>query len=114
MLAQASTALVRLGDHAVGADLAALLAQPDRDFATLGSIAAALATVGDGRCIAPLLQVVARTDVAELGRAYAVVALGGIGDRDEVPVSTILARYLNYRATVETLTDQRSGVLDVL
>ena len=114
VLTDAAGALVRLGDRGIGNDLAILLTESGHELATLGGVAASLGTVGDARCIAPLLAVVARRDVPDLGRAYAIVALGGIGDHDDVPAVNLLARFLNYRATVETLTNQSTGVLDVL
>lgn len=49
----------------------------------------------------------------ELGCAFAVVGLGGLGDKEDVPWNLELARFLNYYATVVTLTNQVSGVLDI-
>jgi hypothetical protein len=114
LLTHAAEALGRLGDHSVGRDLAQQLGRREHGIVTLGGIASVLGMVGDRRCIAPLLAVVADPDIPELGRAFAIVGLGGLGDKEDVPWNHKIARHLNYYATVETLTNQVSGILDIL
>jgi hypothetical protein len=52
--------------------------------------------------------------ITEVSRAFAAAALGGIADKEALPWNSKLAVGLNYRAAVETLTSQSSGVLDIL
>ena len=42
------------------------------------------------------------------------MALGGVCDKDALPWNAIYATQVNYRASTETLTDGRSGLLDLL
>ena len=64
--------------------------------------------------IQPLQRVLFDEVRSELSRAFAAVALGGIGDRAPLPWSAKISANLNYRAAVETLTNQQSGILDIL
>lgn len=50
----------------------------------------------------------------DLAQAFVAAALGGIGDKDMLPWNTPLAEDINYRARVDTLTNGRTGVLDIL
>jgi HEAT repeat protein len=50
----------------------------------------------------------------DLSRAFAAVALGGVADKEPMPWNSKIARSVNYRASVETLTNQVNGVLDIL
>jgi len=49
-----------------------------------------------------------------LARAFAAAALGGVGDKDALPWNTLIARDMNYMATVDTLVNGSTGVLDIL
>jgi hypothetical protein len=49
-----------------------------------------------------------------LSRAFAVVALGGVGDKDPLPWNANYATLTNYRAATSTLTDGAAGILDIL
>jgi hypothetical protein len=49
-----------------------------------------------------------------LPRAFAAAAIGGIADPAPLPWNTPIGANMNYRASVETLTDQVAGVLDIL
>ena len=46
--------------------------------------------------------------------AFAAVALGGVADKELLPWNSKIAVGMNYRASVETLTNQQSGILDIL
>jgi Trm5-related predicted tRNA methylase len=49
-----------------------------------------------------------------LSRAFAAVALGGVADKEKLPWNSKISRNMNYRGSVETLTQSGSGVLDIL
>ena len=50
----------------------------------------------------------------KLARAFVAAALGGVGDKDELPWNVVLCRDVNYRAGVDTLTNGATGVLAIL
>ena len=54
------------------------------------------------------------TSISQLSRAFAAVALGGIADKELLPWNSKIAVNTNYRASVETLTNKTSGILDIL
>ena len=54
------------------------------------------------------------TKVSELARAFAAVALGGVADKESLPWNSKIGTNMNYRASVETLTNQSTGILDIL
>ena len=115
LLVQASVALGKLGDKEIADTLQArLLEGGDRNLATLAALAAALGLIGDARSIEPLRDVLLDDELNALARAFAAVALGGIADREVLPWNAKLRRDMNYRAAVETLTDQATGILDLL
>ena len=80
----------------------------------LSAYATALSQVGDQRSIDPLIRLLHDGAAGALPRAFAAVALGGICDWRRLPWNTPLGADINYRATVETLTDQNTGILDIL
>ena len=49
-----------------------------------------------------------------VGFAFAAVALGGVAMQELLPWNTKIGINSNYRAAVETLTNQISGILDIL
>jgi hypothetical protein len=53
-------------------------------------------------------------DLRDLPRAFAAVALGLVGDKEELPWNSKIAVDNNYRANVETLTGAGAGILDIL
>ena len=63
------------------------------------------------RSVAPPLASAPR---APRERAFAAAALGGVGDKDALPWNTLIARDMNYMATVDTLVNGSTGVLDIL
>jgi acetolactate synthase regulatory subunit len=62
----------------------------------------------------PLKRMLFDQDLGHLPRAFAAVALGGVADKEPLPWNVKIAVGNNYRAAVETLTNQLSGILDIL
>jgi hypothetical protein len=114
LLRQASIALGKLGDKAVADQLERLLEAGDKNLSRMSAIASALGFIGDRRTIAPLVSLLFDTSLTELSRAFAAVALGGVGDKEMLPWNSKIGANVNYRAAVETLRDQQSGILDIL
>jgi HEAT repeat protein len=114
-LKQAAIALGKLGDKTVTTDLQEMLINDDnKNVAKLSAIASALGYIGDRRTIDPLIKMLDDTQITELSRAFAAVALGGVADKEPLPWNSKIAVDMNYRASVETLTNQQSGILDIL
>lgn len=113
VLQQCALALGRLGDVRTVPTLLTMLDE-SQSTATLSAIAGALGRIRDRRSIDPLLAVLADRSRTDLARAFAAAALGGIGDKDPVPWNAAIARDTNYMATVDTLTNGSTGVLDIL
>ena len=114
VMMQSVRALGLLGDHTLTDQLNAELAAPGVSLIRLSAIASALAQIGDRRSLPPLQKLLADADVAPLTRAFVAVALGGVCDKDPLPWNSIYASQVNYRASTETLTDGRAGILDLL
>jgi HEAT repeat protein len=115
LLKQAAIALGKMGDKQAAKDLTDLLTDvQDRNLAKLAAISSALGFIGDHRTIDPLVKMLHDDTLPELSRAFAAVALGGVADKEELPWNSKIAVDLNYRAAVETLTNQVSGILDIL
>ncbi|MEC7584535.1 MAG: HEAT repeat domain-containing protein [Planctomycetota bacterium] len=114
LLKQAAIALGKLGDKSVADELQALLAEGDTNLAKLSAVASALGFIGDRRTIAPLKRMLQDDQLTDLSRAFAAVALGGVGDKEPLPWNSKIGQNMNYRASVETLTDRTAGILDIL
>lgn len=114
LLQQAAIALGKMGDKEVADQLQAMLEEGGDTVAKLSAIASALGFIGDRRSIAPLVAVLQNEKLTDLSRAFAAVALGGVGDKENLPWNAKIAENMNYRAAVDTLFDQVSGVLDIL
>ena len=114
LLKQASIALGKLGDKGVADQLLGLLNEGDANLAKLSAIASALGFIGDRRTIEPLKKLLFDDKLTELSRAFAAVALGGVADKEDLPWNSKIGTNLNYRASVETLTDKTAGILDIL
>ena len=113
-LKQAAVALGKLGDRKAAQLLHGILAAPDQNVAKLSAVATALSFIGDRRSLKPLRQMLQDPSLTQLSRAFAAVSLGGIGAQEDLPWNSKIAVDLNYRAAVETLTNQSSGILDIL
>ncbi len=117
LLKQASIALGLMRDKEVSKQLIRLI-QPDGDrkpsLAVLSAAATAIGFIGDKSSVEPLVKTMADTKMTPLARAFAAIALGAVADAYELPWNSIYSRDLNYRASVQTLTNQASGILDIL
>lgn len=114
LFVQAAVALGLLGDKTAAEELHKRLGDEDTNLATLSAIAEALGQIGDRRSIAPLKGALFDEDRGALHRAFAAVSLGAVADRAMLPWHSKLSKNINYRAAVETLTNQQSGILDIL
>lgn len=112
LLIQCAVALGRLGDrHTVTVLMDQVLGEGG--VAVVGASASALGRIGDRRSIEPLVALLHDETAQPLSRAFAAVALGGIGDSREIPWNAHFGAGINYRASVSTLTDQAMGILDL-
>ncbi len=114
VLQQAAMALGMLGDKTAARELTERLAADGQNLATFAALAMAIGRIGDRSSVGPLLGVLADPSRAELPRAFAAAALGGVVDARAVPWSFRISEGVNYRAAVETLTNRSAGVLDIL
>ena len=114
-LRQAAIALGKLGDKSAAQLLMKMLTDDSEpDLAKMSAIASALGYIGDQRTIDPLVKMLFDTNLTPLSRAFSAVALGGIADKELLPWNSKIAVNMNYRAAVETLTNQSVGILDIL
>ena len=114
LLQQAAIALGKLGDKRVAEDLQKLMVEGEPNLAKLSAIARAIGFIGDSRTVASLKRMLFDDKLQELSRAFAAVALGGVADKEPLPWNSKIGVGNNYRAAVETLTDQSTGILDIL
>ena len=92
-----------------------MLGQDGINVARLSAVAVALGHIGDRRSIDPLIRLLDDDrNLTSLAQAFVAAALGGIGDKDDLPWNSVLATDINYRARVDTMTNGRSGILDIL
>ncbi len=80
----------------------------------LSGMAMAVGFLRDRRVLRPLLDLLLDKKLPPLSRAFAAVALGMVGDKEDLPWNSKIASGLNYRANVETLTGGAGGILDIL
>lgn len=114
LMLQAARSLGMLGDVAVIDQLCTALTEGDSSVVRIAAIASALGQIGDRRSIEPLLAIAGDDKRLPLTRAFAVVALGGVCDKDPLPWNAAYATFTNYRASTSTLTDGGAGILDIL
>lgn len=116
LLKQAAIALGKLGDKTVADKLKDMLMDDKggAPLARLSAVSSALGFIGDRRTIAPLTKLLLNKDLTGLSRAFAAVALGGVADKEMLPWNSKIGVNINYRAAVETLTNQSTGILDIL
>jgi len=114
LLRQVAIALGLIGDRDLVPDLVDQLRNAT-GLTAQSSIAAALGEIGDARSVEPLLAMLEDEEINVRGRAFAVVALGIVADKEPLPWNSKLAIGVNYRAATATLSDgQGGGVLDIL
>ena len=117
LMKQASISLGLIRDKTVAKQLLQLI-QPDGrkkpSLAVLSAAATAIGFIGDRSSVSPLVETMNNKKMTPLARAFAAVALGAVADSYDLPWNSMFSRDLNYRAAVQTLTNQASGVLDIL
>lgn len=113
LLQQAAVGLGCLGDRHANSQLVALLKESS-SVAVLAAVASAISRIGDRRAIDTLIQLSQDREMSKLGRAFVAAALGGIGDKDEMPWNVPFSIDANYATGVDTLTNGSTGVLDIL
>jgi hypothetical protein len=114
LLQQAAIALGKLGDKSVAEQLLKHLTEGEPNLAKLSAVASALGFIGDARTVAPLKKMLFDENLGPLSRAFAAVALGGVADKEPLPWNSKIGTNMNYRASVETLTNRSTGILDIL
>ena len=120
LLQQAAIALGLMKDHMVVDTLLSLMKPEDGGtppVSVLSAVATALGFIGDHRSVNPLVELLGNDrDYTPLGRAFAAVALGLVGDKEQLPWNSKIGVDLNYRASVSTLVDTAggTGILDIL
>jgi HEAT repeat protein len=113
-LRQAAIALGLLGDK-TAADTLVRFIKEHNSLAVYASVATALGFIGDRRTIDPLVEFLFDPAVKQdIAKAFAVVALGIVADKEEFPWNSKIGQNMNYRANTETLTNGSAGVLDIL
>lgn len=72
--------------------------------------AQALGLIGDRSAVDPLLEIIRNTSNVDLQRAFSAVALGIIGEKEDLPWNYVFSVNSNYRAKVPALSE----ILDIL
>ncbi len=117
LVSQAALALARLQQRGAAAQLEAAMRQGSQGFLgtiRLAATSAALGHIGDAGSVDSLIRLLNDKRQPKLLRAFAAVSLGLIADDDELPWNAWIAKDINYRALVETLSNGSAGVLDIL
>ncbi|MFN3243244.1 MAG: HEAT repeat domain-containing protein [Planctomycetota bacterium] len=113
LLQQCAVALGVLGDRHANDQLLGLL-ENSESVAVLAAIASSISRIGDRRAIGRLIEMTDDKGLTKLGRAFVAAALGGVGDKDELPWNVPLSVDVNYATGIDTLTNGSTGVLDIL
>ncbi len=116
LLKQASIALGLMKDKEVSKVLIALIQPKDKkaSLSVLSASARAIGFIGDKSSVNPLIETMQNDRLTSLARAFAAIALGAISEAYTLPWNSLFSRDLNYRASVQTLTNDASGILDIL
>jgi HEAT repeat protein len=109
LLVGAAIGRALLGDQTVVPTLLAALDGCDCVSARY-AVLRALAWTGDGRALAPLLEILSAPSSAAHERAFAAEALGWIGDRHPGPWSSRVSAGLHYLAAPVTWSDPLTGM----
>lgn len=109
LVRQASIGLGLMGDQNAVPILLELLDEATSDFLK-GSITMAIGYIGDRKAIGRLIAFMNDENSQILNRAFAGVALGIIGETEQIPVLSRISTNINYRAQVESIKE----VLDIL
>ena len=114
LLRQVAIALGKLKDRNATHQLMEMLSADNKNTARMAALAGALQFIGDRRTVEALLGLLKDDELTSLSRAFVAAALGGIADPMRLPFNERYARHSNYRAVVETLSNQLTGILDLL
>jgi len=113
VLERTSVALALLGRKSVVQTLIEHLGEAGSQQSRAG-VSQALAQVGDGRAVTPLLELLLTEQRTSLTRAEAAIALGQIGDPFAMPWQSSYMLGVNYRANTDTFGGiDGKGVLDL-
>jgi HEAT repeat protein len=114
LLRQVAIALGKLKDRNATQQLMEMLSADNKNTARMAALAGALQFIGDRRTVDALLGLLKDDELTSLSRAFVAAALGGIADPMRLPFNERYARHANYRAVVETLSNEMTGILDLL
>ncbi|MBC8406497.1 MAG: hypothetical protein H8E15_14855 [Planctomycetes bacterium] len=117
LLKQGSIALGLMKDKEVSNLLIKLIKPDDKkkpSLAVLSAAATAIGFIGDKGSVNPLIESMNNEKFTPLARAFSAIALGAVSEAYELPWNSLFSRDLNYRAAVQTLTNQATGILDIL
>ena len=101
---QAATALGLMGDREA-VDVLILVLRNSRALPIVSSAAKALGLIGDKSAIGPLKEILADDSVSALGRAFAVVALGILGEKSQLPWNAAITANSNYSVRVDAIRE---------
>ncbi|MBU0755130.1 MAG: HEAT repeat domain-containing protein, partial [Planctomycetes bacterium] len=79
--------------------------QDGQTLSVTSSAARALGVIGDISAISPLLKVMNDDSANKLARAFAVVALGILGEKTDLPWYSPIRENYNYRAKVPAIEE---------
>lgn len=114
LIRDAAVGLGLLGDSQIAPELVSML-RTAKVQSSQAAITSALGFVGDNRALETLLELVQDESLSATARAYGIVALGIIGDKESYPWNYKLSRDLNYAAPTSTLSNAAgTGILDLL
>ena len=118
LLKQAAIGLGLMKDREVLTQLMEFLNPKDGrpSLAVLAATATAIGFIGDSRSVEDLVNTLKNKKLTPLGRAFAAVALGMVGDKELMPWNSPIGADMNYRASVSTLVEKNvaNGILDIL
>ena len=106
---QAATALGMMGDRQAVPLLVDVLAK-SRNMTITASSAKGLGMIGDAGAVPLLIGILGDAKAMILARDYAVVSLGIIGERGDLPWNAVLSRNSNYTVGVNAI-NQTVGIL---
>lgn len=113
LLRNAAIALGLLDDKQLVPELIDMLSAAT-SLASQAAVSKALGTIGDSRSVGALMQLLHNGEATDLARAFGAVALGIVADKEDLPWNAKIGVGSNYRANTSSLTDGRSGILDIL
>jgi HEAT repeat protein len=115
LMTQTALALARLEHPGASITLRSILRTGGRfRTITLASTSNAMGYLADPGNVAPLVRILANKSNNKMVRAFAAVALGSMAENDALTWSAWIAMNMNYSATVSTLSNGSSGILDIL